>query len=203
MRALSYERKGDRAAAARDRAEGMKLTPIDEQSWVARGQARIAHDPKAALADFNEALKRNPRSFAALQNMAHVWADVLRDDRQAVRVLDKEVSFFPDNHMARAGRGVSRARLGLRDQAVADAEQALLLDISAQNLYQVACIYALTSRQEPQDRLRAFQLLSYGLKGGFGLDIVDSDTDLDPIRGTPEFRRIVAAARELQPNGKR
>jgi hypothetical protein len=79
---------------------------------------------------------------------------------------------------------------------VADAEEALLLDARPPNLYQVGCIYALTSRQNPQDRLRAFELLSYGLNGGFGLDIVDTDSDVDPVRQTPEFRRIVAEARE-------
>src|SRR4029077_10667385 len=103
------------------------------------------------------------------------------------------------NPMARAGRGVSLARLGQREKALADAEDALLIDTRPPNLYQVACVYALTSRQNPQDRLRAFELLSYGLKGGFGLDIVDSDSDLDPIRQTPEFGRLVAAARQLQP----
>ena len=36
------------------------------------------------------------------------------------------------------------------------------------------------------------------LRHGFGLDVVDQDSDLDPIRNDPEFRRVVKAARELQ-----
>jgi tetratricopeptide (TPR) repeat protein len=157
----------------------------------------LPDDPKGALADFDRALELNPRSFPALQNKAHVLADHLHDDAGAVRALDRVVGLYPDSAIGRAGRGVSLARLGQRDKAIADGEQALLLDTRPANLYQVGCIYALTSKKEPQDRLRAFELLSYGLKGGFGLDIVDSDSDLDPVRQTNEFRRLVEAARDL------
>jgi eukaryotic-like serine/threonine-protein kinase len=157
----------------------------------------LPRDPKGALADFEQALKLNPRSFPALQNMAHVYADYLNDNHKGAAVLDKVLKLFPDNAMALAGRGVSLARLGMRKQAVADGEQALLLDTRPPNLYQVGCIYALTSQKNAQDLLRAFELLSYGLKAGFGLDIVQNDTDVDPIRQTPEFGRILQAAREL------
>jgi tetratricopeptide (TPR) repeat protein len=138
----------------------MQMTPKDEQSWVARGQARLPRDPKGALADFEKALEINPRSFPALQNMSHVLADPLHDDRQAVAVLDKLLALYPDCAMARAGRGVSLARLGQRQKAIADGEHALLLDTRPPNLYQVGCIYALTSKENPRDRLRAFELLS-------------------------------------------
>jgi len=199
MRAAVRDKARDPKGAERDRAEGMRLRPTDEASWVARGLACLPRDPKGALADFNQALELNPRSFSALQNLAHVFAEHLHDDREAVRVLDKVVAFYPECAMGKAGRGVSLARLGTRDKALTDAEDALLLDTRPPNLYQVACIYALTSRHNPKDRLRALELLSYGLKGGFGLDIVDSDTDLDPLRDTPEFRRVLQAARALQP----
>jgi tetratricopeptide (TPR) repeat protein len=197
FRAAVREKAKDREGAKRDWELGMKLQPADEQSWVSRGLARQDKDSKGALADFDEALKLNPRSFPALQNKAHVLADLVKDDKEAVVVLGTAVAMFPDSAMARAGRGVSRARLGYRVKALADAEEALLLDTSPPNLYQVAGIYALTSKNHPEDRLRALQLLAYGLKGGFGLDLVDTDTDLDPIRQAPEFRRLVTAAKEL------
>jgi tetratricopeptide (TPR) repeat protein len=196
LRAALREKVQDREGAQSDRELGTRLRPADEQGWVARGLDRLPRDPKGALADFDEALKLNPQSFPALQNKAHVLADHLKDDRRAVQTLDKVVDFYPRNAMGRAGRGVSLARLGERKTALADAEEALLLDARPPNLYQVGCIYALTSRQNPQDRLRAFELLADGLNGGFGLDIVDTDSDVDPVRQTPEFRRLVAAARE-------
>ena len=100
---------------------------------------------------------------------------------------------------ARAGRGVLLARRGKRDEALRDAKDALLRDTRAPNQYQVACIYALTSvvgKGYPEDRTEAFRLLWSALKTGFGLDIIDIDTDLDPIRNDPEFSRVVKAARE-------
>ncbi|MFL5342885.1 MAG: TPR end-of-group domain-containing protein, partial [Gemmataceae bacterium] len=78
------------------------------------------------------------------------------------------------------------------------AEEALILDAKAPNLYQVACIYALTSRQQSDDRLQVIRLLAPALRQGFGVDIVDSDPDLEPVRQLPEFQRIVAAAKERQ-----
>jgi hypothetical protein len=91
------------------------------------------------------------------------------------------------------------ARLGQREPALRDAEETLARDASPPRLYQVACIYALTSRQEPDDRLRAFPLLSAALRQGFGFELLDGDHDLDPIRDEAEFRRLVQAARALRP----
>jgi Flp pilus assembly protein TadD len=115
-----------------------------------------------------------------------------------VAVLDRAVGLYPDSAPARAGRGVLLARQGKRDEAVRDAKDALLLDTRAPNAYQVACIYALTAKGQPDDRREALALLWAALKTGYGLDLVDTDTDLDPIRPDPEFRRVVERARDLQ-----
>ena len=61
----------------------------------------------------------------------------------------------------------------------------------------MAGIYALTSRANPEDKTAALRLLWQALKTGFGLDILDSDEDLDPIRSDPEFKRLVQNARGL------
>jgi tetratricopeptide (TPR) repeat protein len=197
LRAAVREKANDRDGAKHDWELGMKSQPADEQSYVARGYARQETDPKGALADYDQALALNPRSFPALQNKGHILADLLKDDMEAVTVLGSAVSMFPDSAMARAGRGVSLARLGLRDKALADGEAALLLDSGPQYLYQVGCIYALTSKKHPEDRPRAFELISYALKAGFGFELIDSDTDLDPLRSTPQFQRLASAMKEL------
>jgi tetratricopeptide (TPR) repeat protein len=197
LRSAVREKAKDLQGAKRDWDLGMRSQPADEQSYVARGHARQETDPKGALADYDQALAINPRSFPALENKGHILADLLKDNKEAVVVLDTAVSMFPDSAMARAGRGVSRARLGERQKALADGEAALLLDASPQYLYQVGCIYALTSKNHPEDRLRAFQLISYALKAGFGLELIDNDTDLDSLRSTPQFQRLVSAMKEL------
>jgi serine/threonine protein kinase/tetratricopeptide (TPR) repeat protein len=203
IRARMRDANGDKAGAAADRAEGMRQVPADELSWVARGEARMAADPEAALADVGEALKLNPISMFGLQLKAQLLAERLGRPDEAIGALDKAVEYYPEYAKAVAGRGVLLARAGRRTEAIRDAEEALLRDRQAPNLYQVGCIYALTAKSEREDRLKAFALLWAALRTGFGLDLVDTDSDLDPIRKEPEFRRLVAAAKTRQEESKR
>jgi serine/threonine protein kinase/Flp pilus assembly protein TadD len=201
MRARVREQAGDRAGAQADRAEGLRRRPTDELSWVARGLARLPADRNGALADMEEALQLNPRSRVALEDKAHILAEWLNRPTEARAVLDRVVSLYPDYAQARAGRGVLLARLGQRTEALGDAEASLRLDTRPENLYQVACIYALTSRSQSDDRLEAFRLLTTALRGGYGFDLLETDHDLDAIRKLPEFHRLVAAAQTLNTRG--
>ncbi|HEX4612917.1 MAG TPA: protein kinase [Urbifossiella sp.] len=199
LRAAARDRLGDKAAAAADREAGLKLTPTDELSWVARGEVRKARDPAGALADADAALKVNPLSVQAMQLKAHLLAEHLGRPAEAIAVLDRAVGFYPDYVRARAGRAVLLARAGRRDEAVRDAKDALLRDTRPPNLYQVACAYALTAKTHPGDKTEAFRLLASALRGGFGHDLIDTDTDLAALRPDPEFQRLVAAAKAQRP----
>ncbi|HEV3116028.1 MAG TPA: protein kinase [Gemmataceae bacterium] len=197
MRARARELAGDAAGAGRDLAEGLRLEPGDEKSWIARGVARLPNDLPGALADFEKAARQNPRSLAALQNQAHVLSRMGRNE-DALRILDQVIELYPDYVPARAGRGVLRARLQQRKAAHQDADDALARDFGAATQYQVAGIFALTSRQDPLDRSEALRYLSSALRKGFGFDLLEQDKDLDPIRDRPEFCQLVNAARALQ-----
>ena len=61
-------------AIGRTACEGNRATNSD---WTARGLARLPRDPEAALADYEAALKLNPRYLSALQNKANVLAEDL------------------------------------------------------------------------------------------------------------------------------
>jgi tetratricopeptide (TPR) repeat protein len=203
IRAVVRAEAGDRQGAESDRKEGLRQRPTDELSWIARGLARLASDPKGALADLDEALELNPNSRTALEDKAHVLSERLGRVEEAVEFLDRAIALYPDHVLAQAGRGVLLARLGRRDAALRDAEAALRLDPRPLILYQVAGIYALTSRQNGDDRQEAFRLLAAALRQGFGFDLLASDPDLAPIRSLPEFRRLVEAAKALQGQGER
>jgi tetratricopeptide (TPR) repeat protein len=198
IRARLRDESGDAAGAAADRAEGLRQTPADELSWVARAEARLAREPAAALADVEEALRINPTSMHGLQLKAHILAERQNKPDEAIRVLDRAVEAYPESARAVAGRGVLLARAGRRVEAIRDAEVALARDARAPNLYQVGCIYALVAKADAAHKAKAFELVWAALRTGFGLDIVDTDTDLDPIRVEPEFRRLVSAARKRQ-----
>src|SRR5206468_384503 len=125
--------------------------------------------------------------------------------REALTVLDRIVSLFPGYVPARIGRGVILARMGKRPEAHADVRESLARDCNPSTLYQAANIYALTSRQEPADRDRVIPLLAGALWGGFGLDVVDQDTDFDPVREQAGLKGLVEFVREFKddrPNGR-
>jgi serine/threonine protein kinase/tetratricopeptide (TPR) repeat protein len=197
LRAAVRDHAGDTKGAKKDREEGMRREPADEMDWLARGYARMNIEPRAALEDFDQALKINSRSLAALQNKAHILSKLGRNE-EAVKSLDKLVDVYPDFVLARAGRGVLLARLGKREAAHKDALECLARDNLPLTFYQLAGIYALTSKTSRVDRQQAFRLLSVSLQKGVGFDLLETDRDLDPIRECPEFKKLVAAARAIR-----
>jgi tetratricopeptide (TPR) repeat protein len=203
MRAWAYEQAGKKEEARRDREAGLREEPTDEASWVARAVACLGTDLDKALADLDQALRLNPRSLSALQTKAHVLSRKAGDRpealHEAIAVLDRLVEFYPDHAPARSGRGVLFARLGQREAAHKDAEEALRRDTTPATVYQVAGIFARTSSEHPEDVPRALQLLTSALRQGFGFDLLERDRELDCIRDMPEFRRLVEAARTLSP----
>jgi serine/threonine protein kinase/tetratricopeptide (TPR) repeat protein len=188
LRAKVREKLGDREGAARDRAEGLKHTPEDDAGWIARGLARVGADPQGALKDFAEAAKLNPRSRHALQNQAAVLSEQLNRPREAIKLLDQLAKLYPDLVPTYSARGVLYARLGERGPAHEDARRALTRDAAnGEVLYQVANVYALTSREEPGDRTEALRLLAQALAKGYGYDVLETDRDMDPLREDPRF----------------
>jgi tetratricopeptide (TPR) repeat protein len=204
LRAEINELDGRPSAAKDDRAQGMKLQPVDELGWSTRGYARMASEPAAALDDFNEAIKLNPRSREALINKSIVLSESLNRQEEAVKALDQLLEYYPDHFAGRAGRGVLLARLGKCDRARRDAEECLKHDRSPFFLYQVAGLYAQISRheREPDARREALLLLGAALRKGFSdLELLKTDHDLDPIREDSEFKRLfqIAAGLEKSP----
>jgi tetratricopeptide (TPR) repeat protein len=191
-------KSGDADASKKNLARCLQSVPNDEYDWIARGLAKRDDDPKGALEDFDKALALNPRSFEGLQNKAALLSDKFHKDAGALEVLDEAVRLYPDSVLACGGRGILLARQGKRDPALGDARKALELDPSPLTLYQVAGIFALTSKQNVEDRVQALHLLSSALRAGAGLEWVDDDHDLDPLREDADFKRIVAAARALE-----
>jgi tetratricopeptide (TPR) repeat protein len=160
-----------------------------------------AKDHDGALADFDQALKINPRYWPAWKNRAHVLAEK-GHNREALAAMDEVVALEPGHATSLVDRGVLLARLGRRREAHEAARAALDRDASPLTLYQAAAVYSLTSLEQAGDRLEAFPLLARALAGGFGLEVIDKDHDMDPIRKTADFRRIVRAAKDLRSGGK-
>jgi serine/threonine protein kinase/tetratricopeptide (TPR) repeat protein len=197
MRSRALDLSGDKAGARRELDMAMKGEPTDDLTWIARGNARVGADPAGALADFEAALRLNPRSFQALQNKSHALAK-LGQVQASIRTLDQVVDMYPDYVPGRAGRAVMHARAGNGEAARADAAETLRRDPSAANAFQMSGVYAQLTRENPAHLARSIELLSTALRGGFGYDQLDGDKDLETIRNTPEFRQLADAARVIR-----
>ena len=202
VRAEARRIAGDVEGARRDLEAGLRREPIDAPGWFARGFARMEAEPAAAA---RRGLPGGPEAQPAassqqLQNCVYLLCELKRGD-EALALLDRIVALYPDFAPARSSRGVLLAIKGERAAAIREAKESLWRDTSPKNVYQVAGIYATTSRKNPDDRLEALRLLSTALRGGFGFDYLPDDHELDAIRDLPEFRELLAAARALVKRG--
>jgi serine/threonine protein kinase/tetratricopeptide (TPR) repeat protein len=195
IRSLLRDKTGDRDGARQDEQMGSRLDPVDELSCIVRGLIRFESDPKAALTDFDRALRFNPRSLNALRHKAHLLADRLDQPDGAIATLDRAIDYYPWFVPARIDRGLLLARLKRRPEALRDAEECLRQDHAPETLYMVAGIYSVTSNQAPQDRDEALFLLSAAVNKGYGRETMGTDRNLEAIRWHPDFRRLMNDAK--------
>ena len=152
MRARAHEQAGDHEGARRDRAEGLRLEPEDETSWVARRwpgpTTATSRAPwPTSAGPWPSTPGRPPPSRTRPSSSPNGSA---RRPRRSPSPTGSCRS-TPVGPPRRGTRGVYLARLGRRDTALADAE-ALEEDRSPFIRHQAAGIYALTSRVNPDDR---------------------------------------------------
>jgi tetratricopeptide (TPR) repeat protein len=123
IRARVRRHRGATASARADVAQGLKVQPDDPRLWELRGLLELdAGDPRAALADFDQAIRfqagesiHGPRASALL---------ALGRASESARAWTEALSYDPEDPEAYLGRARAFFRLGRRDQARSDLEQA-------------------------------------------------------------------------------
>lgn len=201
IRSQVRQAAGDKAGADADATEGKKLEPRDVTSWIARAFWRLPTDPKGAVADYDAALAKNPRSPDALRSKAAVLADHLNQPKEAMAALDKVLELYPTYTEARAGRAVYLARTGDAKRATADLAVVLKEEPTPYRLFQMAGVYAQLAKGDATgaNKQQALQLLAKAFRTGFEqYDKVAKDPDLAPVRDDAEFKALVEHAKKLQ-----
>lgn len=198
-RVLSELGRAAEASAARRR--GLELEPRDWISWISRGVVKMKADPDGAVYDFQQAVRLKPSSPIPWRNIASVRAKRGRLE-SAIEAFDRLLELDPDSTVDRTGRGVLYGRLGRRREALRDAGRALRVGDhpTADTVYRVATIYALTSVQRATDAQIALQLLrDAALRDPVKVKrYMEYDPDLQPLRAMPAFRELEAALAEFQ-----
>ncbi len=198
FRARVRDLRGDARGAEADRRAAAAYEARTEDDFLARGRAALPGDPAAARAAFEAALKLNPASFPALQNLAHVCSAYEHNDAKALEYLARAAERFPESAQVRAGRAVLLARAGERADAHAEAERALGLSDEPFVIYQVAGAFALTAATHEADGDRAVALLRRAIGDGFrDARTLATDPDLNPIRDRADFAALARAATDL------
>lgn len=185
---------GDANGAVVDRQKGMATAPRDEFDYVTRGIARREErDWSGAMDEFKKAEQLSPAYLPALENQSEILGEQMNKPAEALAVLNRAIERIPESSLLFASRAVYHARLGHRDEALKDVTAALKYDAMPQSLtlYQIGCVYALTSKTNAADLFQALAYLSIALEKQFGKEYLASDADLNPIRSRVEFQELL------------
>ncbi len=156
--------------------------------------AQVNDDHDAAIADFEMAVELNPRCRDAMQNLAHIYAEVLGQNEEALKWMERVEATYPDYATAAASKAVLLARLSRDEEAGRCIDRALELSHSAETYYLVASAYAQMAARAPELADQAVDALRACLnqdRSWFGRVIYD--VDFTPIKTNPNLNKILAA----------
>ncbi|MCA9214322.1 MAG: protein kinase [Planctomycetales bacterium] len=198
MRSEIQERLGNNDAADDDFNEGIWRQPIDEQSFVRRGTAIMKESPDEAIADFQAAIKLNPRNFVAHRNWAYVVGERLKQPEAAIEILDRMLEWSTDPANELLSRAVMFGRMGKREDAIRDTEAAIKLRQDGKALFQAACVYSLLSEssadgKSKMDTTQAIHFVERAVQDDPRWRVVAKrDPDLNALRGNDKFNAIIS-----------
>jgi tetratricopeptide (TPR) repeat protein len=124
-----------------DHNKAIELAPKDALFCYERGKTWFAkRDFKAALGDFTKSIELNRQLFVAWLGRAEVLTklkevEAIRDVLETIKLCDEEIRQRPKNEVAYLFRGYAWMLQGQYHKALADFEQACLLDANSTDVY--------------------------------------------------------------------
>ena len=125
----SEEAEQQRVAAAEDdRKRAAAEARARYSALVSKGNTDSnAGDYNRAIADFNEAIRLDPKSSLAFRNLGDTYTNIGDHDR-AIADYNEAIRLDPNDALALSARGVAYANKGDYDRAIADFNRAIRLD---------------------------------------------------------------------------
>ncbi len=187
VRSNLLRRLGHEQAAEADFAKATQQTGLSPRQRYGRAIIRLEHDPQGALTDLKASVATQRNSPRFHYKLARVLTKLERFE-EAIESLEEVERLEPENEKAIIDRAVLLARLDRQQEALEAYERAIEPPTSAAVLYQAACVNALLddSRRFPA----ALSQLAKAVRGGYGMQTLATDPDLEPLRHLPGFRAL-------------
>jgi serine/threonine protein kinase/tetratricopeptide (TPR) repeat protein len=194
-RGLAVSLTGKFEEAEREFQEAMRLDPksFEAAYFYARACMSVGKLDDAAKW-FERAVAVRPDDYAAMMLLANAYGAIGRPDdatsamRRAYDAARKHLELNPDNPRALYMGAAALSGLGESEKARDWNRRALEMEADDPSvLYNIACVFA---REELKPE--AIKALSKAIDNGFGhWRWIENDTDLDPIRGEPDFNALL------------
>jgi tetratricopeptide (TPR) repeat protein len=189
QRSYTHAQVGNDAAALDDAREAVRLDPVSAAAHVALSRALQAMDRlDEAAASSRDALTLEPFRWRHHQRLGVVYTRARRF-ADAARALERACE-LGDTQEACANLAVALERAERPEEAHAAARHAESLSATRWGMYNLACFRCLAGEQDG-----ALDALERALALGFADDLIETDPDLDALRGTERFEHVVEAAR--------
>lgn len=198
LRADCYRLLDKAVLAKQDLAVAEKLEAKTAEDFASRGWSLKDSNPSRALEEYNRAIKLDPNYVVAWQNKVCLLGDQLDELDLAVEVSQKLTTMAPSYTPGLATHSVLLARAGRRAEAHQAIQKALAINSDPKIVYQAACVYALTSAEQDQDRTTALNYFRQALREGYrNFGVIEADKDMKAALKGADFQAVLTAAKQL------
>ncbi len=194
----------EEAIAAFERAIRLDSSLFEAHYFYGCSSREIG-DFDAAAAHFERAAELQPGNYQPLTLLSDIYGALGRPDQRAAAARGAlsriEEAFGRNPEVAEVlGMGAATlASLGELAQAESWARRAILLDPESYTVrYNAACTYALAGKPESAQECLEFAFSHAPRARAWLLGIAKHDTQLDPLRGRPDFQGLL---RRLEADG--
>jgi serine/threonine-protein kinase len=146
-----------------------------------------------AVTMMEKALELGASGYLFWGNLAEAYRQTGRKQqaaeafRLAAQLAEDRLAVNPKDSLARARMAQYWAKLGNREKALAEIEQALGTAPKQVNvLFRAAIVYELTGNRD-----RALKALNAAIEGGYSIEEIRAAADLEELHKDPRYRRMM------------